>query len=211
MAAAAASSARDIPTRTAKAINSSVDHVASSHIYITSCQLTPGSETYVVDLPYTRGLFWTDFKFNWSADREQQFTVTFKSGDVILSSHTNHTQNTWHHLTWPIPSIESSIPLSVYITVPSSIPTLNNFALKVVGFENILPLEHIYILIDPNGECEISAVRYSSYREIKYYSLVDSGYTLEDSDQPINTCSYYLHRYENPHLYDSDSDSYNSW
>ena len=206
-------SATDVPTRTVNAINSDINAVSNSHIYSERITLNPEMSLHIIRLPYSNGIVWTDFKVSFHPNNRIPISLTFKSNEQVLSYHERHRQNTWHPLMWPIPSVNSVYPIDIYIETPYDTPATNELSIKVAGFENVFPARDDYILVDPNGEAAFKVVRTNTTnrRAIGYFCLEPGCYDLDEDDFPINCCYQYIHRAENPHLYDSDSDSRGSW
>lgn len=206
-------SATDIPTRTVNAINSDLNAVSNSHIFSERAILNTEHSTHVITLPYSRGIVWTDFKLSFHPNGRIPVSLIFKSNGQVISSHRSHPQNTWHSLMWPLPSVNGIYPIEIHIEIPDDIPTSNEITIKVAGFENIFPPRDNYILVDPNGEAafEVVSINRTSRRAPGYYYMDPGCYDLDENDYPINCTNQYIHRAENPHLYDSDSDSRGSW
>lgn len=204
-------SAADIPTRTVNAINPDFNPTSNSHIYSIRATLNPEHSTHVIPLPYSRGIVWTDFKVSFHPNGRIPISLTFKSNRQVLSSHGGHQQNTWHPLMWPLLSLDSIYPIEIDIEIPDDIPATNEISIKVAGFENLFPERDDYLLLDPNGEAAFEVIRRNRTRDRGYYYIEPGSYDLDEDDYPINCCYQYIHRAENPHLYDSDSDSRGSW
>lgn len=137
--------AQSIPITVAKAIKPDLyDPVSYSHMY-TVQEFRPKSfGQYVIRLPYTPNLFWTQFRVIWTGLHDVQACLSWRSSeqttDIHLPCVATCKTNVWNEFQWPLPSVHTKEDAGFYLTIEFPKEVFNAILqVDILGFEQLLP------------------------------------------------------------------------
>jgi hypothetical protein len=191
----------DIPVYIARAINNEIENIqATTHILTKTINL---HETSSIVIPYSSGITWTSIMINWP----NSLTIPVEMNIGTLNTNIctmKLTPAQWHHFRWPIPSIDSVDPLTVTINCKDAPCNLIN--IKVLGYDNLLPVEIYYVMFDENGVATVDIRNTDRSSKPKGYHLfAESEHITCVEDYEIYPTSVYLDRYDEG-LYSDESE-----
>jgi hypothetical protein len=146
-------------------------------------------DSITIDLPYIRGLVWTQFAYHYPGPCTEK--LNFKIGTNSTNIHVENdcTPGDWHTLRWPTPSINSDLKMTI---TKFRDYTEKRFAIKLIGFTNLIPIESYYLLIDNNNNPSISITNARDSILAYGYNNITNNLEVTDEDYTIYTSDYYL-------------------
>ncbi len=146
-------------------------------------------DSITIDLPYVSGLVWTQFSYHYPGPCTEKLNFKIGTNSVDIHVENDCTPNDWHTLRWPTPSINSD--LKMLITKYSGY-TEKRFAIKLIGFTNLIPVERYYFLQDSNNTPVITITSVTDSTILYGYNYINNGLEVTDEDYIIYTSDFYL-------------------
>lgn len=146
-------------------------------------------DTITINLPHIEGLLWTQFSYHYPGPCTEKLNFKIGTNSVDIHVENDCVSNEWRTLRWPIPSINSDLKMTI---TKFRGYREKRFAIKLIGFTNLIPAERYIFLVDDNGNASISITNVTDSTIPYGYNYINNNLEITDEDYTIRTSDYYL-------------------